>query len=162
MSTIAGQYDPTVTELIGLDVISPPATVSALIAAITIPQRAATQPYAAPALLHETNTATIAARYLISVHAPGAETVTAFLSAPGSGDYEDQSVTFDGVTQTAGRYVGDAYPFDLNDAMAGGEQAHGPFTISSPSQSAVTDRYQVEYCSGSCLWALPVADIETL
>jgi len=162
MSTLAGQYDPSVSSIIGLDVPAPAATVGLLMAAATLPQRALTQPYAAPALLHETNTSTINARYLVSVFAPGAETVGARLSAPGAGDYQTQSVTFDAVSEDASRYVGNSYPFDLNAAIAGGAQHLGPFTISSPSRAAVTDRYEVEYCSGSILWALPVADIETL
>lgn len=162
MSTLAGQYDPAVASVLGLDVPSPAATVGLLMAAASLPQRALTQSYAAPALLHETNTSTINARYLVSVFAPGAETVIARLTAPGAGNVQTQSVTFDAVSETAARYVGDAYPFDLNAATVGGSQHFGPFTIASPSRAAVTDRYEVEYCSGSILWALPVADIETL
>lgn len=158
MSTLAGQYDPSVSSVLGLDVPAPAATVGLLMAAATLPQRALTQPYAAPALLHETNTSTINARYLVSVFAPGAETVGARLTAPGGGDYETQSVTFDAASEDASRYVGDFYPATI----AGNAQHFGPFTISSPSRAAVTDRYEVEYCSGSILWALPVADIETL
>jgi len=59
MTTLAGQYDPAIERVIGDDQVAPATTVDVLMAACSLPQRALTQPYASPAMIHEANSTTM-------------------------------------------------------------------------------------------------------
>jgi len=164
MTALAGQYDPAIESVTGGDQVAPAATVNLLATACSLPQRAMTQPYAGAAMFHESNTATIGERYLISVVAPGAEIVTLVLDSlgPFAGTIlVQQSVTFDANTQN-GAYVKQASPMPTTAPNAPTQRTAYDFEIASPSRAATTDRYQVEACCGTMAMAIPVADIETL
>jgi len=164
MTTLAGQYDPAIEKVIGDDQVAPATTVDVLMAACSLPQRALTQPYASPAMIHEANSTTIGSRYLLAIGAPGAETVTVVLDRvqdPSAGALTAQSVTFDASTQN-GAYTRLVSAVPPTVPLLPTARDAYVFTISSPSRSAVTDRFEVENCWGTLAMHLPVSDLDSL